>query len=132
MGIGTETSPGTKVFALTGKVKNTGLVEVPMGITLREIIYDIGGGIMGDKAVQGRPDRRAVGRLHPEPVSSTCRWTSTRSHRVGSMMGSGGMVVLDEETCMVDIAKYFLSFTQARVLRQVPTVPDRHGTCLRS
>ncbi len=125
LGIGTETSPGTKVFALTGKVKNTGLVEVPMGITLREIIYDIGGGIMDDKefkAVQtGGP---SGGCIPKELLDLSVDFDSLR--KVGSMMGSGGMVVMDEDTCMVDIAKYFLSFTQAESCGKCP--PCRIGT----
>ncbi|RMG73994.1 MAG: CBS domain-containing protein, partial [Nitrospirae bacterium] len=123
--IGTETSPGTKVFALTGKVKNTGLVEVPMGITLREIIFDIGGGILGDKkfkAVQtGGP---SGGCLPEEYLDLPVDFDSLR--KVGSMMGSGGMVVMDEDTCMVDVAKYFLSFTQAESCGKCP--PCRIGT----
>jgi len=110
--IGTEGSSGTKVFALTGKVKNTGLVEVPMGITLREIIFDIGGGILnnkGFKAVQtGGPSGGCIpARYLNLPVD----FDSLR--KVGSMMGSGGMVVMDEDNCMVDVAKFFLSFTQS-------------------
>jgi NADH-quinone oxidoreductase subunit F/NADP-reducing hydrogenase subunit HndC len=123
--IGTENSPGTKVFALTGKVKNTGLVEVPMGITLREIIYEIGGGILGDKefkAVQtGGPSGGCIPAEHLDlPVD----FDSLAS--VGSMMGSGGMVVLDEDTCMVDVAKFFLSFTQSESCGKCP--PCRIGT----
>ena len=123
--IGTETSPGTKVFALTGKVKNTGLVEVPMGTTLREIIYDIGGGIIGDKpfkAVQtGGPSGGCLPASHLDLPVDFDSLT-----RVGSMMGSGGMVVMDEDTCMVDVAKYFLSFTQAESCGKCP--PCRIGT----
>ena len=123
--IGTKNSPGTKVFALTGKVKNTGLVEVPMGITLREIIYDIGGGIMNDrkfKAVQtGGP---SGGCIPEEHLDMSVDFDSLRE--VGSMMGSGGMVVMDEETCMVDVAKYFLSFTQSESCGKCP--PCRIGT----
>jgi NADH-quinone oxidoreductase subunit F/NADP-reducing hydrogenase subunit HndC len=125
LGIGTLTSPGTKVFALTGKVKNTGLVEVPMGTTLREIIYDIGGGILDDKefkAVQtGGP---SGGCLPAAQLDLPVDFDSL--YRVGSMMGSGGMVVLDEETCMVDVAKYFLSFTQSESCGKCP--PCRVGT----
>jgi NADH-quinone oxidoreductase subunit F/NADP-reducing hydrogenase subunit HndC len=125
LGIGTLTSPGTKVFALTGKVKNTGLVEVPMGTTLREIIYDIGGGILEDKqfkAVQtGGP---SGGCLPAAQLDLPVDFDSL--YRVGSMMGSGGMVVLDEETCMVDVAKYFLSFTQSESCGKCP--PCRVGT----
>jgi NADH-quinone oxidoreductase subunit F/NADP-reducing hydrogenase subunit HndC len=124
-GIGTENSPGTKVFALTGKVKNTGLVEVPMGTTLREIIFDIGGGIIGDKqfkAVQtGGPSGGCIpASLLDLPVDFDSLI------KAGSMMGSGGMVVMDEETCMVDVAKYFLSFTQSESCGKCP--PCRVGT----
>jgi len=107
--IGTEKSKGTKIFSLVGKVNNTGLVEVPMGITLREIIYDIGGGIPNNKtfkAVQtGGPSGGCV------PASLLDLSVDYESlTEVGSMMGSGGMVVMDEDTCMVDVAKYFLAF----------------------
>lgn len=109
--IGTEQSPGTKVFALTGKVVNTGLIEVPMGITLREIIYDIGGGIRNNKrfkAVQtGGP---SGGCFSEEQLYLPVDFDSLRE--AGSMMGSGGIVVMDEDNCMVDIAKFFLSFTR--------------------
>ncbi|MEO5357844.1 MAG: NADH-quinone oxidoreductase subunit NuoF [Nitrospirae bacterium YQR-1] len=109
--MGTEKSKGTKVFALTGKVKNTGLIEVPMGITLREIIYDIGGGIEKDKkfkAVQtGGP---SGGCLTEDLLDISVDYESLGA--AGSIMGSGGMVVLDEDNCMVNIAKYFLEFTQ--------------------
>ncbi len=109
--IGTDKSKGTAVFALTGMVENCGLIEVPMGITLREIIFDIGGGILGNnkfKAVQtGGPS----GGCLPESFLDTpVDYDSLIS--AGSMMGSGGMVVMDESTCMVDIARYFLDFTQ--------------------
>lgn len=125
LSIGTSTSPGTKVFALTGKVVNTGLVEVPMGITLREIIFDIGGGILDNKefkAIQtGGPSGGCIPALYLDlPVD----FDSLSS--VGSMMGSGGMVVLDEETCMVDVAKFFLSFTQSESCGKCP--PCRVGT----
>jgi NADH-quinone oxidoreductase subunit F/NADP-reducing hydrogenase subunit HndC len=125
LAIGTKNSPGTKVFALTGKVKNTGLVEVPMGITLREIIFDIGGGILGDKefkAVQtGGPSGGCIPTKHLDlSVDFDSLW------EVGSMMGSGGMVVMDEDTCMVDIAKFFLSFTQSESCGKCP--PCRIGT----
>lgn len=110
--IGTETSKGTKVFALTGKVKNTGLVEVPMGITLREIIFDIGGGILKDKkfkAVQiGGP---SGGCLPEEKLDLPVDYESLT--RAGAIMGSGGLVVMDQNTCMVDVAKFFLNFTRA-------------------
>ncbi len=123
--IGTENSPGTKVFALTGKVENTGLVEVPMGMTLREIIYDIGGGVLGGKKFKAVQTGGPSGGCLPEeyldlPVDFDSLW------KVGSMMGSGGMVVLDEENCMVDVAKFFLSFTKAESCGKCP--PCRIGT----
>jgi NADH:ubiquinone oxidoreductase subunit F (NADH-binding)/(2Fe-2S) ferredoxin len=123
--IGTENSPGTKVFALTGKVNNTGLVEVPMGITLREIIYDIGGGIMDEKKFKAVQTGGPSGGCIPEQyldmsVDFDSLW------EVGSMMGSGGMVVMDETTCMVDVAKFFLAFTQAESCGKCP--PCRLGT----
>jgi NADH:ubiquinone oxidoreductase subunit F (NADH-binding)/(2Fe-2S) ferredoxin len=109
-GIGTEKSKGTKVFSLVGKVKNTGLVEVPMGITLREIIFEVGEGILEDKefkAIQtGGPSGGCIpASLIDLPVDYE------RLAEAGSIMGSGGMVVMDEDTCVVDIAKYFLEFT---------------------
>ena len=107
--IGTEKSKGTKVFSLVGKVKNTGLVEVPMGITLEEIIFTIGGGIIGDKkfkAVQtGGPSGGCIpASLIGLPIDYE------RLAEAGSIMGSGGMIVMDEDTCMVDVARYFLDF----------------------
>ncbi|MEW6570067.1 MAG: NADH-ubiquinone oxidoreductase-F iron-sulfur binding region domain-containing protein [Nitrospirota bacterium] len=112
LGIGTPNSPGTKVFALTGKVVDTGLIEVPMGITLREIIYDIGGGILHNKkfkAVQtGGPSGGCIPDKHLDLQVDFDSLT-----KLGSIMGSGGMVVMDEDNCMVDVAKFFLSFCQA-------------------
>ncbi len=109
--IGTEKSKGTKVFALAGKVNNVGLVEVPMGTTLREIIYDIGGGIIGGKefkAVQtGGPSGGVITKLD---LDTPIDYESLKS--IGSMMGSGGMIVMDEDDCMVNIAKFYLDFTQ--------------------
>lgn len=109
--IGTEKSKGTKVFALAGKVNNVGLVEVPMGTTLREIIYDIGGGIIGGKkfkAVQtGGP---SGGVITVEDLDTPIDYESLK--KIGSMMGSGGMIVMDEDDCMVNIAKFYLEFTQ--------------------
>jgi NADH:ubiquinone oxidoreductase subunit F (NADH-binding)/Fe-S-cluster-containing hydrogenase component 2/(2Fe-2S) ferredoxin len=123
--IGTEKSTGTKVFALTGKVINTGLIEVPMGITLREIIFDIGGGILNNKkfkAVQtGGP---SGGCLSEEHLDLPVDYDSLKD--VGSMMGSGGMVVMDEDNCMIDVAKFFLSFTQKESCGKCP--PCRIGT----
>ncbi|OIQ62775.1 NADH-quinone oxidoreductase subunit NuoF [Neomoorella thermoacetica] len=110
--LGTEKSKGTKIFALTGKVKNTGLVEVPMGITLREIIFNIGGGILEDrgfKAVQiGGP---SGGCLPAEHLDLPVDYDSLTA--AGAMMGSGGLVVMDDSTCMVEVARFFLNFTQA-------------------
>ncbi|MBI4824343.1 MAG: SLBB domain-containing protein [Nitrospirae bacterium] len=125
LGIGTENSPGTKVFALTGKVKNTGLVEVPMGITLREIIFEIGGGIIGDKKFKAIQTGGPSGGCIPEAyLDMPVDFDSLT--KVGSMMGSGGMVVMDEDTCMVDVAKFFLSFTQSESCGKCP--PCRIGT----
>jgi NADH:ubiquinone oxidoreductase subunit F (NADH-binding)/Pyruvate/2-oxoacid:ferredoxin oxidoreductase delta subunit len=108
--IGTEKSKGTKVFALTGKVSNVGLIEVPMGITLREIIFEIGGGIKGGKkfkAVQtGGPSGGCLTEQHLDVPIDYDNLVAA-----GSMMGSGGMVVMDEDDCMVDMAKFFLEFT---------------------
>jgi NADH:ubiquinone oxidoreductase subunit F (NADH-binding)/NAD-dependent dihydropyrimidine dehydrogenase PreA subunit len=109
--IGTEKSKGTKIFSLVGKVKNTGLVEVPMGITLKRIIFDIGGGQQDGrkiKAVQtGGPSGGCIpASLFDLPVDFDSLT------KVGSMMGSGGMIVMDEGTCMVDVAKYFVHFLE--------------------
>lgn len=123
--LGTETSGGTKVFSLSGRVKNTGLIEVPLGVTLREIIYDIGGGIEGDrtfKAVQtGGP---SGGCIPAELLDTEVDYESLA--RAGSIMGSGGMVVLDETICMVNTAKFFLEFTQAESCGKC--TPCRIGT----
>ncbi len=123
--IGTENSPGTKVFALTGKVKNTGLVEVPMGMTLREIIFDIGGGILGDKKFKAVQTGGPSGGCIPEKYLDLAVDFDSLN-KVGSIMGSGGMVVMDESTCMVDVARYFLSFTQSESCGKCP--PCRIGT----
>ncbi|MHC4542969.1 MAG: NADH-ubiquinone oxidoreductase-F iron-sulfur binding region domain-containing protein [Planctomycetota bacterium] len=106
---GTEGSKGTKIFSLVGKINNTGLVEVPMGITLREIIYDIGGGIPNNKKFKAVQTGGPSGGCIPEylidlPVDFD------ELTKIGSMMGSGGMIVMDEDTCMVDVARYFLNF----------------------
>jgi NADH-quinone oxidoreductase subunit F len=123
--IGTEKSKGTAVFALTGKIANSGLVEVPMGISLEEIIYDIGGGVPNGKrfkAVQtGGP---SGGCLPASLLNLPVDYESLTG--AGSIMGSGGMVVMDEDTCMVDIARYFLSFTQSESCGKC--VPCRLGT----
>lgn len=124
-GFGTEKSKGTKVFALTGKINNTGLAEVPMGITMREIIYDIGGGINNGKkfkAVQiGGP---SGGCLPEELLDLPVDYDSLTA--AGAMMGSGGLVVMDEDTCMVDVAKFFLNFTQSESCGKC--TPCREGT----
>lgn len=123
--VGTEKSKGTKVFALTGKVKNTGLAEVPMGITLREIIFDIGGGIINEKrfkAVQiGGP---SGGCIPEEHLDTPIDYDSLTA--LGAMMGSGGLVVMDETSCMVDVARYFLNFTQKESCGKC--TPCREGT----
>ncbi len=122
---GTEKSKGTKVFALTGKVKNTGLIEVPMGITLREIIYEIGGGIVDDKELKAVQTGGPSGGCIPaEQLDIKVDYESLA--KVGSIVGSGGMIVLDSENCMVNMAKYFLQFTQAESCGKC--VPCRIGT----
>ncbi|HVP77493.1 MAG TPA: NADH-ubiquinone oxidoreductase-F iron-sulfur binding region domain-containing protein, partial [Thermodesulfobacteriota bacterium] len=107
--IGTEGSKGTKIFSLVGKVNNTGLVEVPMGISLREIVYDIGGGIPGGKKLKAVQTGGPSGGCIPESLIDL-PVDYDRLTEVGSMMGSGGMIVMDESTCMVDVAKYFTNF----------------------
>jgi NADH:ubiquinone oxidoreductase subunit F (NADH-binding) len=110
-GIGTEGSKGTKIFSLVGKIKNTGLVEVPMGTTLRQIVYDIGGGIPDGKAFKAVQTGGPSGGCIPEHLLDS-PVDFDRLAEVGSMMGSGGMIVMDEDTCMVDVARYFISFLQ--------------------
>ena len=107
--IGTDSSKGTKIFSLVGKINNTGLVEVPMGITLREIIYDIGGGIPDGKKFKAVQTGGPSGGCLPESLIDL-PVDFDRLTKVGSMMGSGGMIVMDEGTCMVDIARYFIKF----------------------
>ena len=107
--IGTEGSKGTKIFSLVGKINNTGLVEVPMGITLREIIYDIGGGIPNGKRFKAVQTGGPSGGCIPESLTDL-PVDFDRLTEVGSMMGSGGMIVMDEDTCMVDVARYFVKF----------------------
>jgi NADH:ubiquinone oxidoreductase subunit F (NADH-binding)/Pyruvate/2-oxoacid:ferredoxin oxidoreductase delta subunit len=145
--IGTPTSKGTKVFSLVGKIRNTGLVEVPMGITLRELVYEIGGGIPGDKrfkAVQtGGPSGGCIpaGPMMDQPIVYNGRGARAAPAQmldlpidyeslteVGAMMGSGGLVVMDEDTCMVDVARYFLGFTQDESCGAC--TPCREGTKL--
>ncbi|MEO0076514.1 MAG: NADH-quinone oxidoreductase subunit NuoF [candidate division WOR-3 bacterium] len=107
--IGTEKSKGTKIFSLVGKVRNTGLVEVPMGITLREIIFDIGGGIPNNKQFKAVQTGGPSGGCMPKELLDL-KIDYEGLTAAGSMMGSGGMIVMDENTCMVDVAKYFLNF----------------------
>ncbi len=110
--VGTEKSKGTKVFALAGKIKHGGMIEVPMGITLREVIYEIGGGIQNDKEFKAVQLGGPSGGCIPERLLDVqVDYDSVTA--TGAIMGSGGMVVMDETTCMVDIARYFLSFTQS-------------------
>jgi len=110
-GIGTEKSKGTKIFSLVGKINNTGLVEVPMGITLKEMIYSIGGGIPERKAFKGVQTGGPSGGCIPKELLET-PIDYEKLKEAGSIMGSGGMVVMDEDTCMVDVARYFLEFLQ--------------------
>ena len=122
---GTEKSTGTKIFALAGKVVNTGLVEVPMGTTLREMIYEIGGGIPGGrqfKAVQiGGPSGGCIPSAH---LDTKIDYDSVQ--QIGAIMGSGGLIVMDEDTCMVDVARYFLDFVQSESCGKC--TPCRVGT----
>ena len=108
--IGTDTSKGTKVFSLAGNVNNAGLVEVPMGITLREIVYDIGGGIPHEKTLKAVQTGGPSGGFIPGDLLDLSV-DYDRLQEAGAIMGSGGMIVVDEDTCMVDMAKYFLEFT---------------------
>jgi NADH-quinone oxidoreductase subunit F len=108
-GVGTERSKGTKIFSLVGKVNNTGLVEVPMGMTLREVIFDIGGGIPGGKKFKAVQTGGPSGGVIPERLLDT-PVDFDELAKLGSIMGSGGMIVMDEDTCTVDVARYFLNF----------------------
>ena len=123
--IGTEGSPGTKTFSLTGAIENTGLIEVPMGTTLREIIFDIGGGLKDGakfKAVQiGGP---SGGCLTEQHLDVPLDFDSVKKY--GAIVGSGGLVVMDEHTCMVEVARFFMSFTQRESCGKC--VPCREGT----
>jgi NADH:ubiquinone oxidoreductase subunit F (NADH-binding)/(2Fe-2S) ferredoxin len=123
--MGTEKSKGTKTFAIAGKVKRTGLIEVPLGMTIREIVYDVGGGILNDKEFKAVQTGGPMGGCIPEqyldlPVDYE------HLAEVGSIMGSGGFVVMDEDTCMVDIARFFMEFTQEESCGKC--VPCRVGT----
>jgi bidirectional [NiFe] hydrogenase diaphorase subunit len=123
--IGTEKSKGTKVFALAGRVNNTGLIEVPMGTPLRDIVFDIGGGIIGGKqfkAVQtGGP---SGGCIPAEHLDMPVDYESLA--KVGSIMGSGGMIIMDETSCMVDVAQFFMEFCMSESCGKC--VPCRVGT----
>lgn len=123
--MGTEKSKGTKVFALTGKVNNTGLVEVPMGISIREIIFEIGGGIVGGKEYKGVQIGGPSGGCIPASLMDTPVDYESLI-QAGAMMGSGGLVVMDETTCMVDLARFFLNFTQSESCGKC--TPCREGT----
>jgi NADP-reducing hydrogenase subunit HndC len=123
--IGTEKSRGTKVFAVGGKIKNTGLVEIPMGTTLREVVYEIGGGIPGGKKFKAAQTGGPSGGCIPASLIDTPIDYDSLI-KIGSMMGSGGLIVMDEDTCMVDIAKFFLGFTVEESCGKCP--PCRIGT----
>ncbi|HQE91857.1 MAG TPA: NADH-ubiquinone oxidoreductase-F iron-sulfur binding region domain-containing protein [Anaerolineae bacterium] len=123
--MGTEKSKGTKTFAIAGKVKRTGLIEVPLGVTLREIVYDIGGGILNDKKFKAVQTGGPMGGCIPTKyLDMPIDYESLAS--VGSIMGSGGFVVMDEDTCMVDIARFFMDFAQEESCGKC--VPCRVGT----
>ena len=123
--IGTESSPGTKAFAITGNIANTGLIEVPMGTTLREVVYTVGGGMRGEgqfKAVQiGGP---SGGCLTEKDLDLPLDFDSLK--KVGAMIGSGGLVVMNDKTCMVEVARFFMHFTQNESCGKC--VPCREGT----
>jgi NADH-quinone oxidoreductase subunit F len=122
--IGTEGSKGTKIFSLVGKVNNTGLVEVPMGMTLREIIYNIGGGIRDGRKFKAVQTGGPSGGVIPESLLDT-PVDFDELGKVGSMMGSGGMIVMDDTTCMVDVARYFLDFLSGESCGKC--IPCREG-----
>ncbi|MDY0094579.1 MAG: NADH-ubiquinone oxidoreductase-F iron-sulfur binding region domain-containing protein [Candidatus Vecturithrix sp.] len=123
--VGTKKSPGTKTFTLAGKIRNSGLIEVPMGITLREIVYDIGGGIPDGKKFKGvQTGGPSGGCLTEEFLDTPVDFDSLIA--AGSMMGSGGMIIMDEDTCMVDMARFFLDFCQDESCGKC--VPCRVGT----
>ena len=123
--IGTETSKGTKVFALTGKIKRGGLVEIPMGKTLRDVIFDIGGGIRGGKEFKGvQLGGPSGGCLILDQLDAPLDFDSVK--KLDAIMGSGGLVVMDENTCMVEVARFFMNFTQRESCGKC--VPCREGT----
>ena len=122
--IGTENSKGTKIFSLVGNITNTGLVEVPMGITLRQIIYDLGGGIPKNRNFKAVQTGGPSGGVIPEKLLDL-KVDFDELTKVGSMMGSGGMIVMDDKTCMVNIARYFVSFLEGESCGKC--VPCREG-----
>ncbi|MEG0509585.1 MAG: NADH-ubiquinone oxidoreductase-F iron-sulfur binding region domain-containing protein, partial [Eubacterium sp.] len=123
--VGTEKSKGTKVFALGGKINNTGLLEIPMGTTLREVVYEIGGGIPNGKAFKAAQTGGPSGGCIPvSKLDVPIDYDNLIS--IGAMMGSGGLIVMDEDNCMVDIARFFLDFTQDESCGKCP--PCRIGT----
>ena len=127
--IGTKSSKGTKLFSLVGKVVNTGIVEVPMGISLKELIYDIGGGIPNGKKFKAIQTGGPSGGCIPNDrldIKLDMPVDFDELFKVGSMMGSGGMIVMDEDTCMVDVARYFLTFSQGESCGKC--TPCREGT----
>jgi NADH:ubiquinone oxidoreductase subunit F (NADH-binding)/Pyruvate/2-oxoacid:ferredoxin oxidoreductase delta subunit len=127
--IGTEKSKGTKIFSLVGKINNTGLIEVPMGITLREIIYDIGEGIPGNKKFKAAQTGGPSGGCLPSSmIDLPVDFDSLEE--AGSMMGSGGMIIMDEDTCMVDVAKFFIQFTNDESCGKCTTCRDGSGALL--
>lgn len=123
--VGTEKSKGTKVFALGGKINNTGLLEIPMGTTLREIVFEIGGGIPNGKAFKAAQTGGPSGGCIPASLLDT-HIDYDNLIAIGSMMGSGGLIVMDEDNCMVDVARFFLDFTQDESCGKCP--PCRIGT----
>ena len=128
-GIGTEKSKGTMIFSLVGKVNNTGLVEVPMGMTLKELVDDIGGGIPSGKKLKAVQTGGPSGGCIPSELT-TIPIDYEELVKVGSMMGSGGCVVMDEDTCMVDVARYFLSFTVAESCGKCTPCREGNGRLL--
>lgn len=123
--MGTEKSKGTKTFAIAGKVKRTGLIEVPLGITVREIVYDVGGGVLDDKAFKAVQTGGPLGGCIPEKfLDMPVDYESLKE--AGALMGSGGFIVMDEETCMVDIARFFMEYAQEESCGKC--VPCRVGT----
>jgi NADH:ubiquinone oxidoreductase subunit F (NADH-binding) len=123
-GIGTKESKGTKIFSLVGKVTNTGLIEVPMGMTLREIVFDIGGGVPGGRKFKAVQSGGPSGGCIPESLIDL-PVDYEELAKVGAIMGSGGLIVMDEDTCMVDVARYFVSFLEEESCGKC--VPCREG-----